>query len=81
MLGLIIAGYTKPFKWVTQIKDYEDMIDGRAYTTSMDDTNHIDDIRDVIRFNPADNVGVLGGAYFKIPNENIDYVASEGDRL
>ena len=74
-LGLIIAGYSKPHRFVAPIKDYEDMDDGRAWTTYRDNSNHFDDIYDIVWFDPADAISTLGGdAYYKIPADCLDYV-------
>lgn len=74
-LGIIIAGrYDSPDRWVRTIKDYEPMDDGKAYVTDNDNSNHILDLYDVIRFDPADSIETLAGSYFKVPNSCLHYV-------
>ena len=75
-LGIILAGYGKPNKWITKIKDYEPMEGGKAYVTDMDNSNHIYSMDDVIWFDPADSIGELGGSYYKIPNSCLTYAAA-----
>lgn len=78
-LGIIIAGYGKPYRFVTEIKSFEVMDDGkRAYTTSVDGSCHFDSLEDVIKFDVADAVGSIGNSYFKIPVESIDFIGQKG---
>ena len=76
ILGLIIAGrFDRPFKYITPIQDFEDLHDGRAYTLEKDNTYHFNEIADIVKFDPADAIDTLGGnAYYKIPNDCIEYI-------
>lgn len=73
-LGLIIAGYGKPNRWIVPIISYTDLQDGRAYTKEHDGTYHFNDLQDIVTFNTEDNIGTLGGTYYKIPHDKIEYI-------
>lgn len=73
-LGLIISGYGKPNRWIVPIISFEDLHDGRAYTEGHDGSRHFDDIQDIVKFNPDDSIGILGGTYYKIPHDRIEYI-------
>ena len=75
-LGMILAGYGKPDRWVVKINDYQPMDGNKAYITETDGSNHIDSMDNIIWFVPSDNIGILGGAYYKIPNSCLTYVSS-----
>ena len=76
VIGIILAGYGKPNKYVYQIKDYEPMEGGKAYTTETDDSNHIVDINDIVWYDPSDAIESLASKYYKIPNSCLTYVSS-----
>ena len=75
-LGIIIAGYGKPTRWITRIKDYERMEDGKAYVTDTDNTNHIFDINDIVWFDPTDAIQTLAAKYYQVPNSCLTYAGA-----
>ena len=75
-LGLILAGYGKPNKYVYQIKDYEPMEGGKAYTTESDNSNHIVSLDDIVWFDPDDAIDSLASKYYKIPNSCLTYAGA-----
>lgn len=77
VLGMIIAGHAKPFRWIKEIKDYEPMEDRKVYVTDTDNSGHIFGIDDIVWFDPENAIETLGGsAYYKIPNSCLTYAAS-----